>query len=263
MLDAPAVDVVVVGAGLAGLVTTLELLERADARVLLVDRCAPHEVGGLAREAFGGMFMVDTREQRFSRVQDSAALAFADWQRVAEFDEDDDWPRRWAQEYVARARDEVGGWLKSHGVRFFPVVNWAERGMNGDGNSVPRFHLTWGCGLALVDAVWDAIQRHPRRSRLEVRFGTRVTELLQENGAVRGCRMLPEDGAEEIAVQADQVVIAAGGVGGNLDIVRREWPAELGSAPAEILMGSHYYADGAMHEEVSRIGGNVTHISRM
>jgi hypothetical protein len=157
-----AFDVVVVGAGLAGLVTTLELLERGDQqRILLVDRCAPHEVGGLAREAFGGMFMVDTREQRFSRIRDSVDLALADWLRVAEFEDEDDWPRRWAQEYVARARDEVGDWLKSYGVRFFPVVNWAERGVYGDGNSVPRFHLTWGCGQALVDAVWDAIQRHP------------------------------------------------------------------------------------------------------
>jgi hypothetical protein len=263
MLDTREVDVVVVGAGLAGLVTTLQLLERCEARILLVDRCAPHELGGLAREAFGGMFMVDTREQRFSRITDSLELALEDWERVAEFEETDHWPRRWAQEYVARARDEVGGWLKSHGVRFFPVVNWAERGVQGDGNSVPRFHLTWGCGQALVDAVWGSIQDHPRRSLLEVRFGTRVTELLLEDGGVRGCRMVAEEGGEETEVSAGQVVIAAGGIGGNLDIVRREWPSELGSPPAEILMGSHYYADGAMHEEVNRIGGNVTHLSRM
>lgn len=261
--DAQRTDVVVVGAGLAGLVTTLELLEHTDARVLLVDRCQPHEVGGLAREAFGGMFMVDTREQRISRIRDSVELALADWQRVAEFEEADLWPRRWAEEYIARARDEVGGWLKSHGVRFFPVVNWAERGVHGDGNSVPRFHLTWGCGQALVDAVWDAIQRHPRRAQLEVRFGTRVTELLRNGDRVTGCRMISGEHDKELTVEADQVVIAAGGVGGNLDIVRREWPAELGSPPAEILMGSHYYADGAMHEEVARIGGNVTHLSRM
>ena len=256
-------DVIVVGAGLAGLVTTLELLERGHAQVLLVDRCAPHEVGGLAREAFGGMFMVDTPEQRFSRIRDSVELAQEDWLRVAEFTDEDEWPRRWAREYVARARDEVGGWLKSHGVRFFPVVNWAERGAFGDGNSVPRFHLTWGCGQALVDAMWQSIERHQRRSQLEVRFATRVTGLLTEERSVRGCRMVPADGGDETELFADQVVIAAGGVGGNLEIVRREWPAELGSAPREILMGSHYYADGAMHEEVTRIGGNVTHISRM
>src|SRR5919206_2375166 len=176
-------DVIVVGAGIAGLVATLELLEHGR-DVLLIDRCKPEEVGGLAREAFGGMFMADTSEQRRSRIPDSVELALEDWLRMADFDEGDEWPRRWAEQYVARARDEAGGWLKSHGVRFFPVVNWAERGVygNGDGNSVPRFHLTWGCGKALVDALWSSIQSHPRRSALEVRFSTRVTELLEDGG---------------------------------------------------------------------------------
>jgi uncharacterized protein len=256
-------DVVVVGAGIAGLVTTLELLENGR-DVVLLDRCRPQELGGLAREAFGGMFMVDTGEQRRSKISDSVELAWEDWQRVAEFEDGDEWPRRWAREYVARARDEVGGWLKSYGVRFFPVVNWAERGVYGDGNSVPRFHLTWGCGKALVDSVWAAIERHPRRSALEVRFRTRVRSLVVgDDDAVTGCRVAPEGGGPESELGARHVVIAAGGVGGNLDIVRREWPPELGSPPKEILMGSHYYADGAMHEEVQRIGGNVTHISRM
>jgi hypothetical protein len=270
--DTERFDVVVIGAGIAGLVVTLELLELLDVgkRILLLDRCHPHEVGGLAREAFGGMFMVDTREQQRSGIHDSVELALADWERVAEFEAGDEWPRRWAREYVARARDDVGGWLKSHGVRFFPVVNWAERGVFGDGNSVPRFHLTWGTGKALVDEIWAAIEQHPSRARLEVRFGIRVTELLTEAGAVTGCRVAPEsDSASEAGgdasdeIGADQIVIAAGGVGGNLELVRREWPPELGKPPKEILMGSHYYADGAMHEEVARIGGNVTHLSRM
>ncbi len=262
MSEPTRADVIVVGAGLAGLVTTLELLERGDRSILLVDRCAPQEVGGLAREAFGGMFMVGTPEQRFSRVGDTVELALEDWLRVAEFEDGDEWPRRWAQEYVARARDEVGGWLKRYGVRFFPVVNWAERGVYGDGNSVPRFHLTWGCGLALVDAIWGAIDRSAGRPWLDVRFRSRVSELLIEGGAVTGCRIVSADGSEA-EVAASQVVIAAGGIGGNLDLVRRNWPPELGRPPAEILMGSHYYADGAMHEEVGRIGGNVTHLSRM
>ncbi len=257
------VDVVVIGAGLAGLVTTLELLETGHT-VLLIDRCHPHELGGLAREAFGGMFMVDTSEQRRSKIQDSVELALEDWNRVAAFEAGDDWPRRWAEAYVARARDEVGGWLKSHGVKFFPVVSWAERGVYGDGNSVPRFHITWGCGQALIDQVWGAIQRHPRRSNLDVRFRTRATGLVIRNGRVVGCRIAPEDDPGQVTrILAGQVVIAAGGIGGNLDIVRKEWPEDLGKAPKEILMGSHYYADGAMHKEVGRIGGNVTHISRM
>jgi predicted oxidoreductase len=250
-------DVIVVGAGIAGLVATLELLEHGR-DVLLIDRCKPEEVGGLAREAFGGMFMADTSEQRRSNIPDSVELALEDWMRMADFDESDEWPRRWAEQYVARARDEVGGWLKSHGVRFFPVVNWAERGVHGDGNSVPRFHLTWGCGKALVDCVWGSIQDHPRRSNLEVRFGATVKGLAKEGDSVTGVTL--DDGS---SIAARAVVLASGGVGGNLDLVRKHWPSDLGPPPKDILMGSHYYADGAMHEEVSRIGGNVTHLSRM
>jgi uncharacterized protein len=253
-------DVIVVGAGLAGLVSTLELL-RGGHTVLLLDRCAPHELGGLAREAFGGMFMVDSPEQRRSRIPDSEQLALEDWLRIAELEPGDEWPRRWAEQYVTRARDDVGGWLRTLGVRFFPVVNWAERGNFGDGNSVPRFHLTWGTGKALVEAVWGAIERDPRRASLEVRFGARVSELvLGDEGRVVGCQV--ENAYEVLAGKA--VVIAAGGIGGNPEIVRREWPiAELGSPPRRLLMGSHPYADGALHEETERIGGNVTHLSRM
>jgi uncharacterized protein len=292
-------EVIVVGAGLAGLVSTLELL-RSGHTVLLLDRCGPHEVGGLAREAFGGMFMVDSPEQRRSRIPDSERLALEDWLRIAEFDQGDVWPRRWAEQYVTRARDDVGGWLREIGVRFFPVVNWAERGNFGDGNSVPRFHLTWGTGKALVQAVWGAIESHPRRSALQVRFRARVNELVCEDGLVVGCRVLAESERQQgeaaagsarektelmaqarasagskLAAQArapdgyevrasKAVVIAAGGIGGNLDLVRREWPtSRLGVAPEKLLMGSHYYADGALHEEVSRLGANVTHLSRM
>lgn len=270
-------DVIVVGAGLAGLVCTLELM-RSGHSVLLLDRCRPELLGGLAREAFGGMFMVDSPEQRRSRIRDSERLALEDWLRVAELDEQDVWPRRWAEQYVTRARDDVGGWLREIGVRFFPVVNWAERGNFGDGNSVPRFHLTWGTGKALVQAVWGAIERHPRRSELKVRFGTRVQGLLMQDErvvGVRACaenntgdgqeRSFPNGGLAEVELRAAQaVVLASGGIGGNLEMVRREWPtSELGSPPERILMGSHYYADGAMHEEVRRIGGNITHLSRM
>jgi predicted oxidoreductase len=281
-------DVIVVGAGLAGLVSTLELL-RSGHTVLLLDRCRPHELGGLAREAFGGMFMVDSPEQRRSRISDSERLALEDWLRIAELGPQERWPRAWAEQYVTRARDDVGGWLRELGVRFFPVVNWAERGNFGDGNSVPRFHLTWGTGKALVEAVWGAIERHPRRGALEVRFGARVSELLTNgDGGVTGCGVLDRDlerghpagggeprpygtgvvsetGENSYEVWAGKaVVIAAGGIGGNPDLVRRVWPtAELGSAPGRLLMGSHPYADGALHEEVERVGGNVTHLARM
>jgi predicted oxidoreductase len=278
-------DVIVVGAGLAGLVSTLELL-RSGHTVMLLDRCRPQELGGLAREAFGGMFMVDSPEQRRSRIPDSERLALEDWLRIADFDPEDVWPRRWAEQYVTRARDDVGGWLREIGVRFFPVVNWAERGNFGDGNSVPRFHLTWGTGKALVQAVWGAIESHSRRSALDLRLRSRVTGLIVENDQIVGCRVSPEgenhpnvaetgdsvarptariDALGDYEVRASTaVVIAAGGIGGNLELVRREWPTtELGSPPRKLLMGSHYYADGALHEEVKRLGGNITHLPRM
>jgi predicted oxidoreductase len=297
--DRPDPDAIVVGAGLAGLVSTLELL-RSGHTVLLLDRCRPRELGGLAREAFGGMFMVDSPEQRRSRIRDSERLALEDWLRIAELGAEEQWPRRWAEQYVTRARDDVGGWLRELGVRFFPVVNWAERGNFGDGNSVPRFHLTWGTGKALVEAVWGGIQNHPRRAALEVRFGARVTGLIADGqGGVCGVRVLEEDwmgghggargdrgvpgppagretgesiaGAGETgdpdgyeAHAAQAVVIAAGGIGGNHELVRRVWPtAELGSPPRRMLAGSHPYADGALHEEVQRAGGAVTHLGRM
>ncbi len=276
-------DAIVIGAGLAGLVSTLELL-RSGHTVLLLDRCRPEEVGGLAREAFGGMFMVDSPEQRRSRIRDSEQLALEDWLRVAELGPEEQWPRRWAEQYVTRARDDVGGWLRKLGVRFFPVVNWAERGNFGDGNSVPRFHLTWGTGKALVEAVWGAIQRDPRRNALQVRFRTRVTELLIHDGRAVGCRAAWEGEEDEDpggrapivggrgeglptaqTLHAQKaVVVAAGGIGGNHELVRHVWPtSELGSPPQRMLMGSHYYADGALHEEVERLGGAVTHLERM
>lgn len=255
-------DVVVVGAGIAGLVTARELLEHR-LKVLVLDRCRPEELGGLAREAFGGMFMVDSPEQRRSGIPDSRELALDDWLRIAGFDDGDVWPRRWAERYVERATEDVGGWLRANGVRFFPVVNWAERGVYGDGNSVPRFHLTWGCGQGLVDGVWESIEKHPRRAALDLRFRERVVELVEDGGKVSGVRVVREDGGGEYEVAAGAVVIAAGGIGGNLDLIRREWPASLGSPPANLLMGSHYYADGALHEEAARHGANVTHLSRM
>src|SRR5918911_2192068 len=216
--DAEHADVVVIGAGIAGLVAALELLNNGRA-VTLLDRCEPQEVGGLAREAFGGMFMVDSPQQRRSGIEDSYELALDDWLRIAGFDEDDVWPRRWAEQYVARAREDVGKWLTEQGVWFFPVVNWAERGMYSDGNSVPRFHLTWGCGQGLIDAVWGRLQDHPRKGDLDVRFNTRVTELVEEDGRITGA--LLENGNE---IAANATVVAAGGIGGNLDLIRKEWP---------------------------------------
>jgi predicted oxidoreductase len=254
----PSHDVVVVGAGIAGLVTALELLDRGRS-VLLLDRCKPDELGGLAREAFGGLFVVDSPEQRRGGIKDSYELALDDWVRTADFDPGDEWPRRWAEQYVRVANEEIREWLRKRKIAIFPALNWAERGIFADGNSVPRFHLAWGTGRRLVDAVWQAIEEHPRRRELEICFRQRVTKLGE--GAVEGVD--EGNGDAPFAIQANAVVIASGGIGGNLDRVRKEWPSYLGDPPEHMLMGSHYYADGAMHDEVERIGGNVTNLERM
>ncbi|WIT12155.1 FAD-binding dehydrogenase [Paucibacter sediminis] len=258
-------DVLVVGAGIAGLSATLELLD-AGRRVLLLDRDRPEAIGGLARESFGGMFLVDTPEQRRAGIRDSEALALADWLSFAEFGADERWPRAWAEHYVSRCTAEVGDWLRAGGLRYFPVPNWVERGLYLPGNSVPRFHIVWGTGEALVQHLLDRIERHPRRAALTLRFGQRVERLLQQGGAVVGVAGHAEgaEGAEgaEFEHHAGAVLLAAGGINGNLARVRAHWHADWGQPPARLLNGSHRYADGLLHDAVAAAGGCITHLDR-
>src|SRR3954467_408195 len=172
-------DVIVVGAGLAGLAATAELA-RAGRRVLLLDQEPESNLGGQAFWSFGGLFLVDSPEQRRMGITDSAELAWQDWLGTAGFDRPEDaWPRRWAQAYVDFAAGEKRSWLHARGVRLFPVVGWAERGgylADGHGNSVPRFHITWGTGPAIVAPFARRIREAGDRVRL--RFRHRVDELV-------------------------------------------------------------------------------------
>ena len=147
-------DVIVVGAGLAGLVAACELVERGR-RVLIVDQENANNIGGQAFWSFGGLFFVDSPEQRRLGIRDSHELALQDWLGAAGFDRPEDhWPRQWAHAYVDFAAGEKRSWLRERGLQTFPVVGWAERGgydARGHGNSVPRFHITWGTGPAIVD----------------------------------------------------------------------------------------------------------------
>ncbi|MEZ5545662.1 MAG: FAD-binding protein [Lysobacteraceae bacterium] len=119
-------DAIVVGAGLAGLAATAELT-KAGKRVLLLDQEGEQNLGGQAFWSFGGLFFVDSPEQRRMGVKDSRELAMADWFGTAGFDRpEDEWPRRWAQAYVDFACGEKRAWLHSLGMRWFPVVGWAE-----------------------------------------------------------------------------------------------------------------------------------------
>ena len=263
MSDAPyKADVVIIGGGLAGIVAAIELLDQ-NRRVLLVERAAEERLGGLARVSFGGIFLVGSPEQKRAGVRDSVDLALRDWLAYGELDETDIWPRRWAELYITAARDWLRPWLTAHGVKFFPVVNWVERGLHQPGNSVPRFHIVWGTGQGLVLALLEHLASHPRRRQLSLLFRHRVTALTQTNGRFDGCTGIDEATGAEFTATADAVVVAAGGIAGNLPMVRRCWPPAWREPPERLLNGSHAEADGALIDAVRDLGGNITHLEKM
>ncbi|GDY32520.1 FAD-binding dehydrogenase [Gandjariella thermophila] len=272
-------DVIVVGAGLAGLVATAELAA-AGRRVIVLDQEPEASLGGQAFWSFGGLFLVDSPEQRRMGVKDSLDLALQDWMGTAAFDrEEDHWPRRWAEAYVHFAAGEKRRWLTSKGIRFFPVVGWAERGgygAVGHGNSVPRFHITWGTGPGVVAPFERAVRAAAERGLVELRFRHRVDELTVTGGAVDGVRgsvLEPSDAARgeassrtvvgDFELRAQAVIVTSGGIGGNHDLVRRNWPARLGQPPKHLLSGVPAHVDGRMLEITEAAGGTVINPDRM
>jgi predicted oxidoreductase len=255
-------DVVVAGGGLAGLATAFELLDHGS-RVLILDRDSEDRLGGLAKRSFGGVMFVDTPGQRKLGIRDTPDLAWSDWLSFADFGDGDEWPRRWARTYVERSTEMIFEWLTGFGVEFLPVVNWAERGLFRPGNSVPRWHIAWGTGFAIIEAVVAALDRHPHRDRLEIRFNHRVDRLLVEAGRLVGCSGRFEDEEGGFEARAENVVLASGGIcGGDLSKVRANWYGPWGSPPATLLNGSHRFADGLLHDEAARHGASLTHLDK-
>jgi predicted oxidoreductase len=276
MIDA---EVIVVGAGLAGLVATAELAD-AGRRVVLVEQEPAQSVGGQAHWSFGGLFFVDSPEQRRLRIRDSRELAWQDWLGTAGFDRDEDhWPRRWAEAYVDFASGEKRAWLHAKGLRIFPVVGWAERGgylANGHGNSVPRFHVTWGTGPGVVEPFLRRVQAAAEQGLVRFAFRHRVDELTVTGGVVDGVRgtvLAPDDmprgrassrePAGEFELRAQAVLVTSGGIGGNHDLVRAAWPARLGTAPARMLTGVPAHVDGRMLGIAQAAGARVINPDRM
>ena len=255
-------EVLIVGAGIAGIVCALELLDQGR-RVLLLDRDQPDKLGGLARESFGGMFAVDTPEQRRAGIRDSVDQALADWQAFAQFDAHAYWPQRWARAFVGHCTPEMYWWLRGKGIKYFPVPNWVERGLFTPGNSFPRFHLVWGTGEKLTTTLIAHLQPHLQSQRLELRFDQRVQGLLAQAGQVVGCHGVSETDGLPFELRAEVVVVAAGGINGNLDRVRAHWHADWGRAPEVILNGSHRYADGRLHDAAATVGAQLTHLDKM
>src|SRR4051795_11524409 len=272
-------DVIVIGAGLAGLAAAAELTD-AGRSVLLVEQEGEQSLGGQAFWSLGGLFLVDSPEQRRLRIRDSYELALQDWLGAAGFDRPEDyWPRRWAEPYVAFAAGEKRPWLYQQGVRFFPVVGWAERGgygAIGHGNSVPRFHLTWGTGPGVVDPFERRVREAASRGLISFRFRHRVDAITLTNGIVEGVSgaVLEPTNAErgksssrtkigDFTLRAQAVIVASGGIGGNHGLVRKAWPARLGPPPRTMVAGVPAHVDGRMLRINEAAGVRVTNPDRM
>jgi predicted oxidoreductase len=254
-------EVVVIGGGLAGMVTALELLD-AGKRVVMLDASTRARFGGLALWSFGGMFFVDSPEQRKNGIKDSVDLAMSDWVRYGELDPADIWPYRWAEAYVNRCTEEVRDWLSARDVSFFRAVNWTERGYYVPGNSVPRFHIVWGTGEGIILALIPRLEAHEKAGRLQIHFNHRVDGLTQAAGRVVGCHGTNSGKAFE--ARGDAIVIAAGGIAGNHDKVREIWPRDQwGDPPEPMLNGSIPEADGRLLDRAEELGANITHLEKM
>ena len=272
-------DVIVVGAGLAGLAATAELAD-AGRNVLLLDQEGEQSLGGQAFWSFGGLFFVDSPEQRRLRIKDSRELAWQDWLGTAGFDrEEDHWPHRWAEAYVDFACGEKRAWLRQMGHRVFPVVGWAERGgytATGHGNSVPRFHITWGTGPGIVEPFERRVREAAARGLVRIATRHQVDEILTSGNAVTGVRgtlLEPTSVARgesssrtkvgEFSYEAQAVIVSAGGIGGNHELVRKAWPERLGSPPQHMISGVPAHVDGRMMQITQDAGGHIINPDRM
>jgi len=280
-VDAGQADAIVVGSGLAGLVATYELA-KAGRRVIVVDQENRNNLGGQAFWSLGGLFLVDTPEQRRLGIHDSAELALQDWMGSAGFDRDDEdyWPRQWARAYVDFAATEKRQYLHDLGLRITPVVGWAERGggfADGHGNSVPRFHLTWGTGPEVVRIFAEPVLDAERRGLVEFRFRHRVDEIVVEDGTavgVRGSKLAPtaagrgeasnRDEISDFEIRGGAVIVTTGGIGHNHELIRKNWPTErLGPAPKTMISGVPAYVDGRMLGIAEEAGASLVNRDRM
>ncbi len=273
-------DAIVIGGGLAGLSAAAELGDRGK-RVIVLDQEPEHFLGGQAFWSLGGLFMIDTPEQRRMGIRDSHDLALRDWMGSAQFDRDEDnWPRKWAEAYVEFAAGEMRPWLHDMGLRWFPVVGWAERGgsyADGHGNSVPRFHITWGTGPGVLEHFIHRVRAHVDAGLIQLKFRHQVSHIIMQNGSAKGVsgEVLADDGIQrggktnrdevgEFEVYAPSVIVTSGGIGGNFEMVRQNWPRDrLGEPPKDMVAGVPFHVDGRMIPISEKAGGHVINGDRM
>ena len=274
-------DLIVIGTGLAGLVATCEALD-AGLCVTLLDQENENNLGGQAHWSFGGLFLVDSPEQRRLRVKDSFDLAWSDWQGSAQFDRLDDedyWAARWARAYVEFAAGEKRDWIRAQGIELTPVVGWAERGdgrADGHGNSVPRFHVAWGTGTGVSNPFVDKVRAAMGEGKVQVFHRHRATDLIMHNGSVTGVRgeiLRPDHALRGVSsnrevsgkfeLSSNAVLLATGGIGGNHQLVRKFWPERLGTPPRNMLTGVPAYVDGSGLELAQAAGARLVNRDRM
>ncbi|WP_144513773.1 FAD-binding dehydrogenase [Bacillus sp. FJAT-22090] len=274
-------DVIVIGAGLAGLVATAELAD-AGKKVLLLDQEPEASLGGQAWWSFGGLFLVDSPEQRRLGVKDSYDLAWQDWLGTAGFDREDDedyWAKKWAEAYVRFAAEEKREWLYAQGIRFFPVVGWAERGgylAEGHGNSVPRFHIVWGTGPGIVKPFETRVRAAMAQGLVDYKPRHQVDELIAKDNCVKGVGgsiLVPSNAARgekssrevvgTFQYFAQAVMVTSGGIGANHDLVRTNWPTRLGTPPKQMISGVPEHVDGRMLAITEKAGGRLVNKDRM
>jgi uncharacterized protein len=262
MNESATSDVLVIGGGLAGIVTALEAL-RAGQSVTLVDRDGPERFGGLALWAFGGMALVGTSLQARKKIPDSPEIAYRDWLRFGELDPNDRWSLAWVGHYVERSRPDVYDWLLGEGLKFMPAVNWVERGRFGEGNSVPRYHIVWGTARALVRRMIEALHEANSGGRLTLLHRHRVTALEHSAGRVSGAHAVDERDNSEHRLKAPVVVLATGGLNGSHAEALANWPQNR-PRPRTMLNGAHPFADGHLHRVVAeRLGGRIVNAGEM
>jgi len=255
-------DVVIIGGGLSGLAAASDMLDH-NMNVIVLDRDRKEKLGGLAKDSFGGVMMVDTPLQKRSGIRDNPDLALSDWLSTADFKSNDSYPLKWAELYVNSSREMIYDWLTKRSVRFMPVVNWPERGLFKPGNSVPRWHIVWGTGYKLMESVIGHLNAHKNRKKLRILYEHCASDFILENQTVTGCSGSVEPGGEPFKVSAGAVVAASGGIcGGDLSMVRKNWYKPWGNAPSTLLNGSHRFADGLIHERSRELGANLTHLNR-
>ncbi|WP_199611120.1 FAD-binding dehydrogenase [Flocculibacter collagenilyticus] len=244
----------IIGGGLAGVTTALELLNHGK-QVTLIDAQSKAAFGGQANHAFGGMLFVDTPIQRKNGIADSIELALSDWHSAAEFKESDQWGKMWANAYINHSQSLVFNWLTGFGIKFLPVVHWVERGDFRPGNSVPRYHIAWGCGRNVVQTLIERLEQHPNKHLLTLLFNHKVHDFELSNGRLIGCTAQNQESnsdnaKEDVRITAENIILACGGINGNLAKVKEVWDPCYGKFPDNILIGTHPTVDGLLHDKL-------------